>query len=285
MPYTSAYLRRNVRLAIALAALTLLAVTTAYAQTGQPTAPAAPCPTPCPPPPCGAGPLNYENKWHYSITPYLWLPGISGNVTVRSLTASVDASAGDIIDKLNWFTAFHIEAQRDAFGLYVDPLYVKLSAGGSVGNTSASVGFRQWLMEFAATVRLAGSNGTADTPSSSLLGILGGRYWNLQTSISAADGRSASRTRDWVDPIVGLRYRHGGIPWSFVLQGDIGGFGVGSEFTWSVAPILTYAVSESRDIVLGWRWLGVDYATGSGNDTFNVDVTYSGPILGYAFSF
>lgn len=270
-----------------LAVFSLFAMTTALGQSLQlPKSEVGLGPVQPQPAVCAAGPLLYQGKqWHYSVTPYAWLSSIDGTVGARGLQASVDASVGDIIDKLNWITQLHMEAQKDDWGLYVDPIFVKLSAGGSVGAVPASVGFTQWLVEFAGTYRLMGRSSGPGYPSNSLRALLGGRFWSLKNSITVADGRSASRTRQWIDPIIGLRYTAGNKPWSFVLQGDIGGFGVASEFTWSLAPVLTYSLSDAGSLVVGYRVLGVDYATGSGNDSFLLDVNYSGPILGYAFSF
>lgn len=245
---------------------------------------ATPCPTtpacgPCPPAPC-------LDKWHYTITPYVWLTSISGDVAARGRQAHVDVGVGDIIDKLNWITEFHAEARKGKLGFYVDPSYVKLSVGGADQNGNpASVGFREWLIDFALTYRLLEKQ-SCNGGSQSVDFIAGGRYWNLNTDITIQTIGSGSATKSWVDPIVGLRYTGDLSPrWTFALQGDIGGFGASSEFTWSVAPVFIYHISESGSLVLGYRALGVDYSTGSGDNLFKLDTTYHGPLMGYAFSF
>ena len=87
--------------------------------------------------------------------------------------------------------------------------------------------------------------------SATALDLLGGaRYWNQELDLSlAVDGsvdlgklgleRSGSRavarsgTLEWVDPFVGLRVRHQLAPGKELqFLGDVGGFGVGSDFTW-----------------------------------------------------
>lgn len=236
--------------------------------------PAAP---PCPPP--------VPDKWHYSIAPYAWLTSINGDVAAKGQTAHVDVGVGKVIEHLNWLTEAHIEARKGDVGFYIDPTYVKLSIGASSNGNPASVGFREWLIDFAGTYRVL-SRTRADGGRQSVDLIAGGRYWNLNTSISVTGDGSGSRTRQWVDPIVGLRYT-GDLSsnWTFLFQGDIGGFGAASEFTWSAAPLFFYHLSANRSIVLGYRALGVDYSTGSGTDFFKQDVTYHGPILGYEFGF
>ena len=226
------------------------------------------------------------DKWHYSLTPYAWLSSISGDVTVRGLSSPVDIGISEIIKKLNWITQLHIEAEKGDWGYYLDPTFVKISSGASAGDLSASFGFRQWLVESAVTYQLMKKSVGAYGGSSSLKALVGFRYWNLNSTLSLSGGRSGSATRQWVDPIIGGRYSTDlNRKLSFILQSDVGGFGAASEFTWSVAPVFAYHLSESQSLIFGYRALGVDYSTGSGSSLFNYDVTYHGPIIGYSFGF
>ena len=55
---------------------------------------------------------------------------------------------------------------------------------------------------------------------------------DLSMSGNRAIARSGSV--DWVDPVVGGRIRYNLVPGQdFILRGDVGGFGVGSQFTWN----------------------------------------------------
>ena len=63
-----------------------------------------------------------------------------------------------------------------------------------------------------------------------------------------ADGTlSASKSVGWVDPLVGLRLRHQFAPGlNFVVSGDVGGFGVGSKFSWqALAALITISASAT----------------------------------------
>ncbi len=242
------------------------------------------CATPAQPTVCCS--VAEPDKWHYSLTPYAWLSSLNGNVEAGGVTASVDAGISELIKKLNWITEFHLEAEKKDYGFYVDPIFVKFSSAASAGDVSGSVGFRQWLVEFAGTFRLLERPNLPSGRPSSLKALVGGRFWDLQSTVSTSDGRYGSRTRQWVDPIVGLR---GTLEisrqWTFVAQGDIGGFGAASEFTWSFAPVFVYHLSNAGSIVAGYRVLGVDNTSGSGASQSTLDVTYYGPVLGYSFGF
>jgi hypothetical protein len=67
----------------------------------------------------------------------------------------------------------------------------------------------------------------------------------LDATLDAAGGR-AKRQFDgdetWVDPLVGLQIvAQLSDRWAFRAEGDIGGFGVGSGFTWNAQVIVSYA--------------------------------------------
>src|SRR5262249_61316881 len=52
-------------------------------------------------------------------------------------------------------------------------------------------------------------------------------------TFSRAGVVSAEKSVSWFDPLVGARIRHQFAPtWNFALSGDVGGFDVGSKFSW-----------------------------------------------------
>jgi hypothetical protein len=69
------------------------------------------------------------------------------------------------------------------------------------------------------------------------------------------------------------------------VRGDIGGFGVGSCFTWHMAAILAYQVSQRISLGAGDRMLDINYTEGKGSDQFTFDVQMRGPMLGFAIPF
>ena len=40
-----------------------------------------------------------DHDWKFRLTPYLWLTAISGDLTVRGITADFDASISDILER------------------------------------------------------------------------------------------------------------------------------------------------------------------------------------------
>jgi hypothetical protein len=98
--------------------------------------------------------------------------------------------------------------------------------------------------------------------------------------------RSGKLDEDWIDPVVGAHYT---IPfadtWSFTMRGDIGGFGVGSDFAWQAVGNVRWQASERLGVIAAYRYFDMDYENGSGADFFKYDMVASGPGIGVVFTF
>jgi hypothetical protein len=99
-------------------------------------------------------------------------------------------------------------------------------------------------------------------------------------------GIHPSGTVDWWDPIIGARLTLPmGKAWTFNLRGDVGGFGVGSDFAWQAFPWLSWQFSERGSLQAGYRAISTDYDEGSGLSEFRYDVVTQGPQLGVTYRF
>ena len=125
----------------------------------------------------------------------------------------------------------------------------------------------------------AGRAGTLD--------IIGGiRVWHLETDLDFGAGilsaRTLSESRNWVDPVIGSRFTANLSPKIFLFgKGDIGGFGAGSEFTWQVLGGGGYRLNERYSLLLGYRYMSVDYR----KDNFIFDVNMLGLFTGVNIRF
>ena len=93
---------------------------------------------------------------------------------------------------------------------------------------------------------------------------------------------SGSKTETWIDPMVGARFQAPlGQNWSLKTYGDVGGFGVGSHFTWQLLGEVQYDLSSRWSLSAGWRHLKIDYD----HNGFVFDAAMDGPILGAVYRF
>lgn len=105
---------------------------------------------------------------------------------------------------------------------------------------------------------------------------------SLEAEIYRAVPEKASGKEEWVDPIIGLRGRYDFAgPLYIAGRADIGGFGVGSDFSWQVYGALGCQVTRSATVELGYRHMAVDYTSGG----FVYDVATSGAVLATGITF
>jgi opacity protein-like surface antigen len=232
--------------------------------------------------------------WSFEFTPYLWGAAMSGSVGVGPLEdVAVDMSFSDILDNLDAGLMGALEARNGRWGLLFDAIYMKLedsatasrTGAGPIGATaSASAQLKVAQTVFAAAVAYRAIEGRSP------LDVIGGvRYAKIEAdaridaSFYAQSGTVAvGAEKDWVDPYVGVRAQHAlAERWTLVGYADVGGFGVGSEFTWQAAAGVNYEFSKAIVGKLGYRYLYVDYD----KDGFRYDMENSGVYLGAGFRF
>ena len=64
----------------------------------------------------------------------------------------------------------------------------------------------------------------------------------------------------WVDPIIGLRTQINFTRWLFLaLQGDVGGFGAGSEIAWFASGSIGINFTRHIFMETGYRYFYMDY--------------------------
>lgn len=220
----------------------------------------------------GAG----SDRWEYVVAPYMLLPFMDGTSAVRGLEVKIDANPSDIFDNLQFGAMGYFGAQKGNWGFGVDALYMAL--GTTIDTPPANVDPNQGAITFMGTRRL---NDKVDA-------VFGARWNFIQGKIEFTGplNLTVEQTKHWVDPLVGLRLHHkAGERWRFTLQGDIGGFGAGSDFAWHLFPVVEAAVGKRASLAFGYRVLSMNYETGSGNELFRYDVITSGPVIGMTFRF
>ena len=218
---------------------------------------------------------------------------LDGDQTVMGTTAELDVGFIDILKESDSLFALqgHFELNNGTWGVFIDPTYAALTMSGDVGPIEIDVEFDYTLVEFGATYLVA-SWPQGEGRESTLEALAGGRYTSLDVDLdltARAFGTTISGGQDWIDPFVGGRVSFAlSDDVTFLLRGDIGGFGVGSDFTYNVVGLIGWDMTVfGNDATLraGYRVLYQDYEDGSGATLFAYDVTTHGPILGMTFRF
>lgn len=107
---------------------------------------------------------------------------------------------------------------------------------------------------------------------------------SAQIDIDRAVAVASSGDLEWVDPFIGGRVRHQfGDNKEVTLQGDVGGFGVGSDFSWQVVATYGFDVNcfgTPLHTVIGYRALAVDYSEDGPYGENVLDIVQHGPLMG-----
>ena len=230
------------------------------------------------PPPAAEG-SDDPSEWTFSATSYVWASGLVGTVGVKGHKARIDLSFSDILDNMDiaGMAAFQGYKGKQFFffnGLYLDQSDTEpLSSGGS-----ATVNVTMTRLEAAWGLRIL------ERESSSLYLFAGARYWDLKNGLSFRSGsvplREFHANESWLDPIVGFRWTVQLSPrLTFVTMADVGGFGVGSDFSWGALADLSWALSDRTSVQLGYRYLSVDYE----KNGFVMDAYNDGFFIGFTW--
>jgi opacity protein-like surface antigen len=230
--------------------------------------------------------------WEFELTNYLWATGLKGDVKTPALPSSkVDVAFGDIFDALDFAWSGMYEARKGKLGLIADIQYYKLSMGGTtsktgpLGNTlttTADIGVKQTLLGFAGAYRVLEGNAPVD--------LMGGlRYTKLDVEATAnfsaighTGGGTQGGSKSWYDPYIGARMVYPlSNKWALTGYADVGGFGVGSDFTYQVGAGAVYKYSDKYSLKFGYRLLGVDYD----KDGFVYDMKSDGIFIGMGVKF
>jgi hypothetical protein len=272
-----------------------------------------------PPPP----PTLPSRAWAISVTPYAWLPFLQGDVTIKGRSVDIDVTPTELLEHLDAVPFMgYTEARRGPLALYNDIFFAKVGVDASVSRAvrgltvgaSADVDVELAIIEVGGAFEVArwssgGGGGLKDTPGfaryTALDLLAGARYWHQDLDIRFGltgtldlNGLQVSRNRaiarggdvDWVDPLVGFRIRHGLAPGQeLIFRADIGGFDVGSQFSWNVLGAYSFTLAVRDGVtysgLLGYRALSVDYEKGSGANKYEYDVVQHGPIVGLTIGF
>jgi hypothetical protein len=227
-----------------------------------------------------AGPLAgtaaaQDAGWTFRFTPYLWASGLTGDTRIGRTEAEIDLSFRDILEDLDMALMGDFRAENGPWAIESDFVWTDLTseAGGPLLNVSVEPRLVIWQVD--GRYRVA--------PQWEVLA--GIRYYYSKTAIqidTPNNSLRASTSEDWVDPVVGVAFR---TPlndrWSFAASGNIGGFGVGSDFAWGALAVFDYRFGETTSVTFGYRHLDWDFD----DDDFGYDAYMSGPVIGASFRF
>lgn len=232
--------------------------------------------------PSGA-PTGEDRDFAFIVSPYVWIPNVSGDVGLGDQGLQFDLDVGDLLDVFEFGGLIRGEVRhKSGWGFAADYVFADLGADVNIiiGDVEADIDAS--ILEATVVRRVQ----AGDNPVDVYAGI---RSWNadieaaisipfLDTTITTGD--------DWIDPIIGARYQHRISPrWRLLGQADIGGFGAGSDFTWNAVAGASYAAWDNTSFQVVYRILKVDRQSGDQANPVDLDLAIQGPLIGFAYQF
>ena len=266
-----------------------------------------------------------DRKLDVEVATYAWIINTGGSVRRGRTRINLTASFIDYWRLSDEFGIFmgKVEARYRRFGIYVD--FVRASNGININTQAFDLAGRLTIPQLRGKLsvvqvvtdvvgffrfhdsKLDGHTGVFGMRRVTMDALVGFRYSRQSIKLAvdangalqfrvgpitvtrtAPDARFASTSENY-DPLLGFRL---GVQASrkvhLTLRGDVGGFGVGSEFTWNVVALVRYQVpvwGYPVNLLVGYRGLCQHTVDGAGTTKVISKVTQHGPILGVSVRF
>jgi hypothetical protein len=228
----------------------------------------------------------------------------TGDTTVRGFSAETDIWLGDLIPLIQMTAAARGSLEQGRIGLLADLSYNRI--GDSLARTTpqglltgkASVTSNLGIYDLALRYRLGARESAVAAPGTwSVIPYAGVRLLDVGLGVEAelrGNGpfglrlqRQGDLSRTWAQPLLGTqatvflspRLRAFG-------RADIGGFGLGGaqDLSGNAQLGLGYAVGNSTDLNLSWRYMGLAYDNGASRAN-GLTLYQNGVELGLKFFF
>ena len=228
-----------------------------------------------------------DGAWRFAFTPYLWATAQEGEASFKGIPPQpIELSFGDIWENLDFAALGAFEAHNGRWGVATDLVFMNLGTTIPIdvlGLSDLGVDSRQFVFEATALYRV--HRGAPREGMRSFVDLLAGaRYNKVRAGLETSLIPDTERSFDWVDGVVGARFQ-APLAAKVAIGGraDVAGFG--SDFTWQAYPNFGWQFARWGALEVGYRWLDVDYETGSGASRFKYDMLNQGAQIGFTFHF
>jgi hypothetical protein len=236
----------------------------------------------------GEASAGAEKTWHVEVVPYLWAPAMHGQLGARGSTAPVGINQSEILDimkdDLQGAFVTHGEFAKDRFRFLGDFSYINLESSTSTPRGEIETDMEQVIAELGLAYQVIDAE-LGEGYRLSVEPLVGARlnYIDVEVELRGS-GREDSGDQWWVDGFGGARFRIGAEEGPGVFGRFDAGAG-GSDATWNALVGMDWRIGGWLAFTGGYRWLSIDYASGSGDDRVVYDILALGPFLGISFRF
>jgi hypothetical protein len=233
----------------------------------------------------------------WTIAPYLWASDVAMDVAVNGdPILGVDASFSDILDKLDMAFMGHIEVSSDEFGAFFDGIYISLAddqvinlgpGGPILGDLLVDVSLKMNIYELGGFYRM----GSGEVGSSAF-DIIGGIRLvdvaqNVDITLPGPGAMPINKVIDAAETDIMVGVRLSGKfteKWHYKLRADYAGGG--TEGTINGLAAVGYTFGQGLfSLDLGYRYMNIELKNEDADGVVESEITMSGPVLGFIFTF
>jgi hypothetical protein len=209
-------------------------------------------------------------NWYLRVTPYYWFSNLGVAETLdgengKNIVGDFSVPVEDTLLENSW-------AMRLEFGKSRYRGIVKLSSANMKNTTDhiESLGDSTLVLpgkyDFTwTTAEFFGAAQVGPFKQNYAIELYGGlRYVHQEQTVESDSlpGR-ADVDESWVDPVIGARfYIKPGRRWWTTFHSDVGGFGIGTNFTWTLGGELGFVIIKNLDISLAYNYQEIEYDNG-----------------------
>jgi hypothetical protein len=236
-----------------------------------------------------AGMVSYgeeveANGWSFEVTPYIWMAGLDGDITVGDRTADFEKDASDLLNALDVGGSVRIGAEKnrvlvgaliDYFSLSTDELDVEDQPQHSTLDSDLT------MIEALVGYRV---DGWAEGQTFGL--AVGVRHLQIDNDLTVDGVGTTSRDNEITDAMI---YILPSVPmFASSVEGlrfnPVLGIGSGdSDLAYELFPQIQYNFNENIAMRFGYRRVGWNFE-GDSNDN-ELDISLAGLILGLGVTF
>jgi opacity protein-like surface antigen len=213
------------------------------------------------------------SAWKAEIRPIqLWVPHLSTRITLPDLPNRPNGTASTSSIDGAYSGGFRVE--KNKWSLDTNFLFVDLTADNPKPKLQADTNIK--LLQFMA--------GREVLPGLSLEG--GVRGMSMELAATLLENPEVSGKVTLWDPLIGLSYRKPlGKKWRLHLHGDGGGFGAGSEVTYSGNATLDWRFARHFGLSFGYNFLHFETTNTFTRRNVTTEPTIHGPVIGFCIYF
>lgn len=239
-------------------------------------------------PPESGNPLPArDDKWRFTIAfPMLWAPDIDGKIRGDE-PLDFQITFDDILDKLSFGLMFELYANRGPYGLALRTSYMRVedknSRSGLIDTrikTELGMGVSDLLASFRVHDKVRLVTGLRHIHAKIELEVFSqiGSQEIFNERITVADESD-------IDLLLGINFNHWfNERWGIMLNADSRIAG-DNDRDQSIEVRALYRIGTLNNFWFGYRYLEIGNDFPGDNIVYNVDMTQTGPTLGWAFTF